>query len=186
MLKRLMDIVVSLGLLLLLSPLLLVIALAVWISSPGPILFRQQRLGRGERPFTILKFRTMVANAPAIGPPSTAEGDPRITRVGKILRKTSLDELPQLINVLRGDMSLIGPRPYVGFELENCSPEFRRQRASVRPGISGLAQVHGRSQLTADEAFAYDLEYVKRHGVFFDIRLILKTALAVLLPRNAT
>ncbi len=186
MVKRLMDIVGSLALLVLLCPVFLVIALLIRFTSPGPILFRQRRIGRGEKPFEILKFRSMVENAAALGPGFTDYGDPRVTAVGRFLRKTSLDELPQLFNVLRGEMSLIGPRPFIGFEMEMRPAEERALRASIRPGISGLAQVKGRCIATAEEAWANDLDYVRRHNPLFDLRLIFQTVLVVLFRRTTT
>lgn len=163
-----------------LSPVLAAIALAIRVRSPGPVLFRQRRLGLAERPFEILKFRTMVVDADKIGPTFTSGGDRRITGIGRFLRRTSLDELPQLFNVLRGEMSLLGPRPCVGFELERRPAHERALRSSVLPGISGLAQVRGRSTLSEERSFAYDLEYVRRVSLAFDLRLLLETVLVVL------
>jgi lipopolysaccharide/colanic/teichoic acid biosynthesis glycosyltransferase len=183
--KRAMDVLIASALLVLLSPLLLLISLAIWLTSPGPILFRQRRLGLGERAFDILKFRTMVVNAENIGPRYTMNADPRITWVGRILRKTSLDELPQLFNVLRGQMSLIGPRPYVGFELEGQPAELRELRASALPGISGLAQARGRSVSTPEKSLAHDLAYVRRCSLALDLRLMLETLVVVVTGRGS-
>ncbi len=183
-LKRLLDASISGVMLISLSPLICVIAVIIKLSSPGPVFYRQRRLGLHERPFTILKFRSMGLNADKNGPPCTATNDPRITTVGRILRRLSLDELPQLINVVRGDMSLFGPRPYVGFELEEWSPEQRLLRASVRPGLSGLSQASGRSSMTVEEIIWHDLEYVTNCGLLFDSRIAIRTALAVLLSRG--
>ena len=174
-LKRAFDIIMSLCLLTVLSPILIGIALAVRLTSRGPVIYRQRRLGLHERPFWMMKFRSMCVDADRQGPHFTSDNDPRITRVGRILRKTSLDELPQLFNVLAGVMSMIGPRPYVGFELDDYSPEERALRASVRPGISGLAQVEGRSSFTQRESAAKDLEYVERCSLSFDIQLAFRT-----------
>jgi lipopolysaccharide/colanic/teichoic acid biosynthesis glycosyltransferase len=178
--KRSLDVIVSLGLLCLLSPLLMGLAMAVRLTSRGPVIYRQRRLGLHEQPFWMFKFRSMYVDADRRGPQFTADNDPRITPVGRILRKTSLDELPQLINVLAGAMSLIGPRPYVGFELDQCSPHQRALRASLRPGISGLAQVEGRSSLSQRKSAAFDLEYVQRCSLSFDLHLIVRTIVRVL------
>ena len=184
-LKRALDMLAAVVAMVLLSPLLLLVAVAVWSTSKGSVLFRQRRLGIHEHPFSILKFRTMRVDAIEVGPAFTSSGDPRITPVGKLLRMTSLDELPQLFNVLLGDMSLIGPRPYVGFELDDCTTTQRAQRSSVRPGISGLAQVSGRSSGSQAESIRYDLDYTERCSLALDLRLALRTALAVLLRQGA-
>ena len=177
-LKRLVDVVGSSIALVLLAPAFVLIAIAVKLDSKGPILFRQQRLGLGEHPFTILKFRSMRVDAARLGPAFTEGDDPRITRVGRVLRKTSLDELPQMLNVLRGEMSLIGPRPFAGFELQIASDEQRASRASVRPGISGLAQTSGRSSLTPEQTLELDLEYAAQCGLIFDFALLCRTVIA--------
>lgn len=182
--KRAFDIVVTIVLLIPACPIMALIALVIKWDSAGPVFYRQQRLGRGEKPFTVLKFRSMRVDADRCGPKFTTTDDPRITRVGKILRKTSLDELPQLLNVLGGDMSLIGPRPYVGFELEDWEAEDRETRASVRPGISGLAQVSGRSNLKPEEIRELDLRYVRSCSFAFDLRLIYETAKSVLFRKG--
>lgn len=183
-LKRTLDITVALSGLIVLSPLLIAIAAVVRLTSKGPAFFRQTRLGRHERPFTILKFRSMRVDAPQTGPGFTQAGDPRITPIGRLLHKTSLDELPQLINVLRGDMSLVGPRPYIGFELESWSAEERAVRAAVRPGITGLAQVSGRSQNTAEKSRRCDLDYVANVSVIRDIQIIALTGWQATLGRG--
>lgn len=178
--KRLLDLAVAVPLLVVLTVPLIAIALAVRLTSWGPALFRQRRLSLGERPFTILKFRTMRVDAPSAGPAFTRDGDPRITRLGRLLRKTSLDELPQLLNVVAGQMSLVGPRPYIGFELERATPSDRAARASVRPGITGLAQVSGRSNLSAGESLALDRQYVRECGFALDCRIVFRTVRAIL------
>ncbi len=183
-LKRCLDVVVSATLLILLSPLLLFIAAAIKLTSQGPVFYRQKRLGLGEKPFIILKFRTMCEGASRSGPAFTLTNDPRITTVGRVLRRTSLDELPQLVNVLYGEMSLLGPRPYAGFELECWTAEQRALRASVRPGISGLSQANGRSSMTIDETMRHDLEYVRHCGFGLDCRIALQTFLAVIAIRG--
>jgi len=153
MTKRLFDILASLAVLIALSPVLLLTALAVALESGRPVLFRQVRLGRGGREFGMYKFRSMVKDAAAIGPYHTSANDPRITRVGRFIRRTSIDELPQLFNVLLGDMSVVGPRP-------------------VRPGITGLAQATLRSAATESQRLELDLRYVREQGLWLDLRII--------------
>ncbi|MFH1302911.1 MAG: sugar transferase [Planctomycetota bacterium] len=179
-LKRPLDVLLSGLALVMLSPVFLVIALIIKLTSPGPVFFRQERLGVKEKPFLILKFRSMRVDSEATGPQFTAANDSRITKIGKWIRKTSLDELPQLINIFRGEMSLIGPRPYIGFELTDASPAGRSKRASVRPGVSGLAQVSGRSQLSQSAVLEYDLEYIEKCSLRFDLSIVFKTIQKVL------
>lgn len=184
-------------LLLLLLPLLLLVALAVAVSSRGPLLFNQVRVGQYGRTFHIRKFRTMRVGAEAelrallaaegvhrITPFVKLERDPRVTAVGSFLRKTSLDELPQLINVLRGEMRLVGPRPQTLAEVATYDDRSWR-RLLVPPGITGLWQVSGRSDLTADEGLALDLDYVTRWTPALDARVLLQTPAAVLRQRGA-
>ena len=178
--KRLIDVAVSALVLLLLAPLLLALAVLVRIDSPGNPLFSQVRVGRGGRVFTMLKFRSMVKNADKIGSYSTADNDARITRMGAFLRKTSLDELPQLINVLTGDMSLVGPRPDVPAQQGNYLPQHWKRRLGVQPGVTGLAQVNGRSNVTPKKRLAYDLLYARRMSLLLDMRIVLKTVAMVL------
>ena len=173
--KRAMDILLSLAALLLLSPLLLGTALAVALESGRPVLFRQIRLGLQGREFGMYKFRSMVKNAAAIGPYFTTGDDPRITRVGRFIRRTSLDELPQLLNVLAGDMSLVGPRPDVPAQRSLYTDADWAQRCSVRPGITGLAQVVLRSNGTEAERLALDLRYTREAGVLNDLVILLRT-----------
>jgi lipopolysaccharide/colanic/teichoic acid biosynthesis glycosyltransferase len=170
--KRLFDVLVSASLLVLLSPVLVGAALAIALESPGPVLFRQTRLGRGGREFSMYKFRSMVANAASIGPYHTSDGDPRITRVGRFLRRTSIDELPQLLNVLKGDMSLIGPRPDVPAQRALYSDSDWAQRCSVRPGITGLAQALLRSQATPEQRLALDLRYAREQSFWLDAKIV--------------
>lgn len=173
--KRLLDIVLSLAALVALSPLLLLAALAVVASSGLPILFRHPRVGRGGREFGMYKFRSMVRDAASVGPWHTADNDPRITPVGRVLRRTSIDELPQLLNVLAGDMSLVGPRPDVPAQRSLYTDEQWRKRCSVRPGITGLAQVLYRSEGTPAQRTEADLRYVREHNVLLDLRIMLGT-----------
>lgn len=182
--KRLFDVMASGFAMLPALPIMGLIALAIRLDSRGPVFYKQKRLGLNEQPFTVLKFRSMRVDADQCGPKFTSTDDPRITKIGKFLRGTSLDELPQLLNVLRGDMSLIGPRPYVGFELEDWSEEDRQSRASVRPGISGLAQVSGRSELKPEEIRELDVEYVKKSSLSVDLTILWKTAVSVLFRKG--
>jgi lipopolysaccharide/colanic/teichoic acid biosynthesis glycosyltransferase len=191
--KRAIDVAGSLAGIILLSPLLALIALAVTLDSRGPIIFRQQRVGKGGELFTCLKFRTMKhkcdesIHRQAIerlmaGERLSADDraaykldqDPRVTRVGSLLRRTSLDELPQLFNVLRGEMSLVGPRPAIPYELESYK-DWHHARYSVKPGITGLWQVRGRGALTFDEMLRLDVDYANSWSVGTDIRLLLQT-----------
>jgi lipopolysaccharide/colanic/teichoic acid biosynthesis glycosyltransferase len=169
--KRLFDIAGAATALLLLSPLLLVTALAVALDSGWPVLFRQTRIGCHGQPFGMLKFRSMVKNAAAIGPYFTITADPRITRVGRFIRRTSLDELPQLINVLRGDMSLVGPRPDVPAQQTLYTPADWAARCSVRPGITGLAQALYRSDSTEAQRLAADLRYAREASLWLDLKI---------------
>lgn len=193
--KRAFDIVVASLMLVLLSPLMLAIALAVKVSDGGPVFFRQERTGRNGTTFRMTKFRSMVVDADA----KLAElsdfndvddvlfkmrNDPRVTRIGRPIRKWSLDELPQLFDVLRGDMSLVGPRPPLPREVELYPPEMHR-RMLVRPGLTGLWQISGRSDLPFDEAVRMDLYYVDNWSIVGDVIIMLKTARAVVMSRGA-
>lgn len=171
MIKRLFDIVASLAALLLLSPLLLGTALAVALESGFPVLFRQTRIGQHGRTFGMFKFRSMVKNAASIGPYFTSTNDPRITRVGRVIRRTSLDELPQLLNVLKGDMSLVGPRPDVPAQQGLYTPDDWAQRCSVRPGITGLAQALYRSASTEAQRLEADLRYTREASLWLDLKI---------------
>jgi lipopolysaccharide/colanic/teichoic acid biosynthesis glycosyltransferase len=170
--KRAMDIVVAGLALLLLSPVLLATAAAVAIDSGFPVLFKQVRIGRGGGTFGMYKFRSMVKDAAAIGPFNTSANDPRITRVGRFIRRTSLDELPQLLNVLSGDMSLVGPRPDVPVQRSLYNDADWAMRCSVRPGITGLAQALLRSEGTEDDRRELDLRYVRERSLWLDLRII--------------
>ncbi len=194
--KRSLDIVGSLMLLIALAPLFLILAIAVKRSSPGGIFFVQTRVGREMQPFRCLKFRTMVDNAELIllENPQLRDAmavtwkipdDPRITRLGRTLRKTSLDELPQLWNVLKGEMSLIGPRPYMPKELEGEFGWHARRITAVRPGITGLWQVSGRSHLGPAQRIALDETYVARVDSRTDARILIRTVKMVLINHGA-
>lgn len=174
--KRIFDMVVALVALLLLFPILAIICVFIWVPDRGPVFYRQIRVGRKCAPFGMFKFRSMVLDADKIGGYQTNAGDPRITKVGRILRKTSLDELPQLINVLTGDMSLVGPRPDVPAQETLYAPADWQKRHSVRPGITGLAQVMGRSSVDFKTRLGFDLEYVDTQSLGLDLKLIVKTA----------
>jgi lipopolysaccharide/colanic/teichoic acid biosynthesis glycosyltransferase len=194
--KRLLDVAGSLAGLVLLAPLLLVVWALVRATSPGPALFRQTRVGAGGRSFSMLKFRSMYRDSDETphreyilrlmhGQVDAADGlyklsgDLRVTRVGAVLRRLSLDELPQLVNVLRGDMSLVGPRPVLPWEVE-LLPAWAAPRFSVRPGITGLWQVSGRNRLTMLEAVAIDVEYVRTRSCWLDLWILARTVPAVL------
>jgi lipopolysaccharide/colanic/teichoic acid biosynthesis glycosyltransferase len=170
--KRLIDFVLALGTLLCLSPVLLAVAVAVYWSDRGTVFYSQTRVGRGGKHFAMLKFRSMVLNADKLGGYSTADGDPRITPIGRFIRRTSLDELPQVLNVLSGDMSLVGPRPDVPAQRELYTEAEWTLRHSVRPGITGLAQATVRSSATANERKRLDLEYARNVSVAFDFKII--------------
>jgi lipopolysaccharide/colanic/teichoic acid biosynthesis glycosyltransferase len=193
-LKHGLDPLLAAVLLLALSPLLVLIALAVWIGMGRPVLFVQQRAGLHGRPFAMLKFRSMVHGAEADeaarlvpdpnGVPSKPERDPRVTPLGRVLRRTSLDELPQLFNVLGGSMSLVGPRP-LPLTMQHHVRDAQRQRLTMKPGLTGLWQVRGRSQLSFDEWMALDLEYVERWSPWLDLTILVRTLPAVLSGRGA-
>jgi sugar transferase EpsL len=170
--KRTLDILGSVVGLLLTSPLCVIIALMVKVSSAGPVFFRQRRPGYGGRPFNLLKFRTMTSARDAHG--NLLPDAQRITRLGRILRSTSLDELPELLNVLKGEMSLVGPRPLLMQYLSRYTPEQAR-RHEVKPGITGWAQVNGRNAVTWEDKFAYDVWYVDHRSLVLDIRILFVT-----------
>lgn len=180
-LKRLFDVVSSAFAIVILSPLLLLLSLAVKIDSPGPIFFRQKRLTKDGREFMMYKFRSMVVNAEKMGTGLfNYENDPRVTKVGRFLRNSSADELPQLFNILKGDMAVIGPRPCVTYELGDFATLNKRykKRFSVKAGLSGLAQVKGRNDISWDEKVGYDNDYVDlfhRYGVLIDLWLVAET-----------
>ncbi len=178
--KRLLDITSSCSGLIALSPLFLLVALAIKIDNPGPAFFRQERAGKSGCVFRIFKFRTMVVDEERAKKDAIIlEDDPSITRVGKFLRKTSLDELPQLINVFKGEMSLVGPRPTLPEQVENYDMR-QMQRLLVRPGITGWAQVHGRNALTWPERIELDIWYVNNRTFWLDMKILLKTIFVVL------
>jgi len=180
MIRRAVDIVVSALALALSSPLLLGAMLAIRVESPGPVIYRQRRAGRGGKPFDVLKLRTMVDGAEHIGAGLAVNAnDSRITRVGAFLRRSSLDELPNLLNVLRGEMTLIGPRPTLPAQVEQYT-ERQRGRLAVKPGITGWAQVNGRASLPWSERIELDLYYVEHRSLSLDLRILLRTPAMVL------
>lgn len=174
--KRVFDFVCALAIVVCASPVLLLIAALVRLDSPGPVLFKQTRVGKNGRLFGLYKFRSMRADAPAYAFSPKAVSDPRITRLGRLLRRTSLDELPQLINVLKGDMSLVGPRPEMPFIVEQYN-EKQRQRLQVIPGITGLWQLSADRALLIHENIQYDLYYIRNRSFFMDIAILLHTIL---------
>jgi exopolysaccharide biosynthesis polyprenyl glycosylphosphotransferase len=204
--KRLLDITGSLAFLIVCSPLLLLLALWVKLTSRGPVFFRQVRVGASGKPFTMLKFRTMHVDANhelhreyvtqfitggSAALPSEGSGlfkivnDPRVTFVGRLLRKTSLDELPQFLNVLRGDMSLVGPRPPLSYEVEQYKRWHYRRVLEAKPGITGLWQITGRSRTTFDDMVRLDLRYLQNQSAWTDIKIILATPRAVISGKGA-
>lgn len=178
--KRIFDILASLLAIVILSPFLLVFSIILKLDSKGPILFKQKRLGKNGKIFTIYKFRTMVVNAENIGDGISikSDKDPRITKIGGVYRKTSIDELPQLFNVLLGDMSLVGPRPpviYTPYDGYENYPEWAKKRFEMRPGVTGLAQVKVRNSATWDERIKIDNEYIDRFSLWLDIKILFMT-----------
>ena len=178
-----MDFFLSLGAIIVFSPLFLIIAAAIKIDSRGPVIFQQKRIGFAQTDFYIFKFRSMVQNASQIGEAFTSQGDRRITKIGLFLRNTSIDELPQIFNVLRGDMSFIGPRPDV-HELAHFDDPFYNKRFEVRPGITGMAQVYGRSEISYESRCEMDARYVDGMTFLLDVKLLLATIPAILLRRG--
>jgi lipopolysaccharide/colanic/teichoic acid biosynthesis glycosyltransferase len=180
MLRRAFDVGVAGTVLLLASPLLAAAILAIRLESRGSPIYRQRRIGRDGRPFDVLKLRTMVTGAEHLGAGlAVSENDTRITRVGRLLRRASLDELPNLVNVLRGEMAIVGPRPTVPVQVDRYT-ERQRGRLAVRPGITGWAQVHGRTELPWDERIELDLWYIEHRSWRLDLRILVRTAAMVL------
>lgn len=194
-LKRAMDLCLSAFALALMSPVWLLFALAIKVDSPGPVLFKQERLGRGGRPFLMYKFRSMKEEAEkevsklvdlneAVGPLFKIRDDPRLTRVGRWLRRISLDELPQLVNVLKGEMALVGPRPPLAAEVE-LYQDWHKKRLEVAPGVTGLWQVSGRSEIPFDEMVMLDIYYIENWSPGLDVKILLRTMPAVFSGRGA-
>ncbi|CAM3557031.1 sugar transferase [Marinicrinis lubricantis] len=194
--KRTIDVAGAVFGILFMSPLFLVIAMLIKIEDPkGPVLFHQIRIGKGEKPFRMYKFRSMVSDAEeklqelldkneVSGAMFKMKEDPRITKVGKFIRKTSIDELPQLFNVLKGDMSLVGPRPPLPREVEEYS-EYDKLRLTVTPGCTGLWQVSGRNSVGFKEMVELDLQYIRKRSLLFDLKILLKTVYILIKPNDA-
>ena len=194
-LRRTLDITICTLSLILLFPLFLALAIAIKMDSPGPVLFIQNRVGKNGVEFPFFKFRSMYIDSEqrrgalleaneASGPLFKMKQDPRVTKIGRLIRRSSIDELPQLLNVLRGEMALVGPRPALPAEVATYSPK-ERQRLIVTPGLTGLWQVSGRSDLSFDQAIHLDLDYIRRRSVLLDVEILAKTIPAVVAGRGA-
>jgi lipopolysaccharide/colanic/teichoic acid biosynthesis glycosyltransferase len=173
-LKRGLDIIISLSALIILLPVLLFIVIAIKVSSKGPAVFKQQRAGKNGNPFVFYKFRTMTIDADPFGPSPKSGRDPRLTKVGRILREYSFDELPQLFNILKGDMSVVGPRPLYLSQIPEWN-ERQKKRLLVKPGLTGLAQISGRGEITLEEKLELDVKYVETASFLTDLRILLAT-----------
>jgi len=181
--KRLLDIVLSLLVVVILLPVFVVIIIAIKASSKGLVIFRQERAGKGGKPFVFYKFRTMKLNVDPFGPSPKSGDDSRLTKIGKLLREYSLDELPQLFNVLKGDMSIVGPRPLYVSQMAEWN-ERQKKRLLVKPGLTGLAQISGRGELTREEKLELDVKYVETASFLTDIKIILATIAQVFRRKN--
>ncbi|NIL97530.1 MAG: sugar transferase [Planctomycetales bacterium] len=192
--KRLMDVSICLLTLPFVLPVLAICAIAIWLDNPGPVFFSQLRTGRGGHRFNMYKFRTMLINAEELKanyahlneltwPDFKITDDPRVTRVGRILRKTSLDELPQIFNIIKGDMSLVGPRP-TSFDASTYDL-WHTERLEVLPGLTGLWQISGRSNIDFDERLQLDIEYIERRSILLDISILLRTFFVIFSQRGA-
>ena len=182
LLKHFFDFIFSLFLIIIISPIILILSIIIKIEDGGKVFFKQERVGKNRKVFKIIKFRSMVENATKMkGGHSIYENDPRITKIGKFLRKTSLDELPQLFNIIKGDMSFIGPRPPLTFYPKDYHEyeDWVKVRFQMRPGMTGLAQVNGRNDIDWYERFKYDVEYVKKWSLLFDLKIIVNTVKTV-------
>lgn len=177
--KYIYDIILSLLAIVLLLPVFAVITIAIKLSSKGPVIFRQERAGKNGRPFVFYKFRTMRVDVDPFGQSPKSGDDSRLIRTGKFLREYSLDELPQLFNVLKGDMSIVGPRPLYVSQISEFS-DFHKKRLLVRPGITGLSQVYNRSELTSKPSMDLEVEYVDKQGFWLDIKILFLTFVVVL------
>ena len=181
--KRIVDIVISLPVLITLLPVFAVIIVAIKVGSRGPAIFKQERAGKNGKPFIFYKFRTMKTDVDPFGSSPKTGDDPRLTRVGKFLREYSLDELPQLFNILKGDMSIIGPRPLYVSQMAEWD-ERQKKRLLVKPGLTGLAQISGRGELTREEKLELDVKYVETAGFWLDLKIILATIAQVFGRKN--
>lgn len=195
LIKRVLDIIASVIIGLILCPLLLIIAIVIKCDSRGPVIFKQKRVGIDGRLFTIYKFRTMVENAESLFKLDINKdnlgnlifqdkNDSRVTKVGSFLRRTSLDELPQILNVIIGNMSLVGPRPEIP-DVADYYNDFQKLRLKVKPGITGLAQVCGRGEIELDRTINYDIEYIKNFSIWMDIKILFRTVKAVFTKQGA-
>ena len=193
--KRIMDVVCSAAVLAVLSPIFLAVAVAIKLEDKGPVIFTQNRTGKDGKVFRMYKFRSMYVDAEkrrsellarneADGPLFKIADDPRVTKVGRFIRRTSIDELPQLVNILKGEMSIVGPRPLVTYEQNQCT-EYQAQRLLVKPGLTCIWQVSGRSDTSFDELIEMDLEYIRNQSLWLDIKLILKTVVVVFTHKGA-
>ena len=189
LIKRVMDVLLSAAALVVLSPVFLITAVAIKCEDNGPVFFAQQRAGKDMKPFYMYKFRSMYVNADEkfnemmknneqTGHAFKIKKDPRITKVGKVIRRYSIDELPQLINIIKGDMSIVGPRPILTFQMEACS-QYERQRLVVQPGLTCYWQIGGRADVTWEEWVELDLDYIEDMGIWTDLKMIVKTVPAV-------
>lgn len=185
--KHILDKIFGVILLVLLSPILAIIAIAIKLNSKGPVIFKQKRLGKNGEIFEIYKFRTMYVDAPDLrnedGSTFNSDDDARVTKVGKFLRKTSLDELPQAINVAKGEMSFVGPRPDLPEQLNRYS-EFERKKLDVKPGITGYSQAYYRNSIKAEEKFKNDVFYVDNFSIALDTKILIETVKSVLFKKN--
>ncbi len=181
--KRILDICICLPAIILLSPVFAVIIIAVKISSKGPVIFKQERAGKDGKPFVFYKFRTMRIDADPFGPSPKSGDDARLTKVGKFLREYSLDELPQLFNILKGDMSIVGPRPLYVAQMAEWD-QRQKKRLLVKPGLTGLAQISGRGELTREEKLELDIRYVETASFWLDMKIIAATIAQVFWRKN--
>jgi len=182
--KRLIDVVAALAMLVLLSPVMLMIALAIRLDSRGPALFRQRRIGRGSREFTIFKFRTMKVGTPDLASHLMGPGSSQVTRLGRALRRSSLDELPQLLNILCGEMTLVGPRPALFNQNDLIAMRQDAGIDALRPGVTGWAQIHGRDEIALQEKLAFDRYYLERCSPWLDLVILARTGVAVFSSRG--
>ena len=181
--KRTVDIVISLPAEVILLPVLAAIGIAIKLSGKGSVIFKQERVGKDGKPFVFYKFRTMKIDVDPFGPSPKSGDDPRLTRIGRFLREYSLDELPQLFNVLKGDMSIVGPRPLYVSQMTEWD-ERQKKRLLVKPGLTGLAQIEGRGELTREEKLELDVKYVETASFWLDIKIILATITQVFRRRS--
>jgi lipopolysaccharide/colanic/teichoic acid biosynthesis glycosyltransferase len=173
-LKRFFDIILSLLAIIVLSPVLVAVFIAITLARSGSAIFAQERAGKNARPFTLYKFRTMKADVDPFGASPKSQVDPRLTKIGKLLREHSLDELPQLFNIVKGDMSIVGPRPLYVAQIPEWN-QTQKRRLLVKPGLTGLAQISGRGEITIETKLALDVEYVETAGFLTDVKIVIAT-----------